>query len=153
MAVMQSGTIFRNVGRPRLSHWEDHVVVGGAAGETQRVPIYTYPLSIDLQPDGRRGYDLDAMEYQGRCFKHGHRLWRPAVMPIGWDVLTPNVQLPWVDAFTCARIPDRSVLVQFKLLGLVSEWRVLDGVCRTPDDASNGVFPCYTRTSVRSRRT
>jgi len=143
-AVLQSGTIFRNVGRPRFTHFEERRRTDGT---TTRVPMYEFPLSIDRRLDGARGYHIDAMEYQNRNFTHGHSLVRPAKLPAN-HCTTPGVELPWVDEFACARIPDRSVLTQFKMIAPAREWRVLDGVCNRVADPQSGVRPAYAYVST-----
>ena len=45
--------------------------------------------------------------------------------------------LSWVDALMCTRLPDRSVLIQFGMIGKVGDWKLLDGVCKLPGDASS----------------
>ena len=144
-AVMQSGTIFRNVGRPRIKRWRDTT---DSCGNPIRIPQYYYPMAIDRDPDtGQEGYDIGAVEYQRRTFAHIHKATRPACMPREWTLNNANVgqRLDWVDQLTCARLPDRSVLEQFGMIGHARLWRALDGVCKVPcePNARQGLYPGY----------
>ena len=142
-AVMQSGTIFRNVGRPRIVGWRTEHTEDGEV--SKRIPLYDYPLSIDRRDDGSQGWDADANEYQKRNFTHTHKATRPAKIPHEWNVsnAVPGQRLDWVDKLTCARHPDRSVLLQFGMLGTAKEWRLLDGICKDPNNASKGLYSGY----------
>ena len=137
-AVMRSGTIFRNVGRPRLVGYRT-VASDNVDEPPTQVPLYEYPLAVDRQPDGTQGWDAHAIEYQGRNFSHGHKATRPAKIPRSWNVSNAAVgeDLSWVDALMCTRLPDRSVLIQFGMIGKVGDWKLLDGVCKLPGDASS----------------
>ena len=128
-AVMQSGTIFRNVGRPRVvGYREEHV---GEGAPPRRIPQYEYPLSIHRDDDsGAQGYDIHAIEYQRRTFTHGHKATRPTNVPSEWNMtdVQGGQRLDWIDQLTCARIPRREVLLEFGMLGRAGDWRHLDGV-------------------------
>ena len=147
LARLRSGTIFRNVGRPRIVGWRE--VPANADSPARRVPQYDFPMSIDRREDGpdgpTQGYLMSAIEYQSRCYGHGHTASRPARVPAEWSLSTamPGQRLDWVDLLTCARLPDRSVLLQFGMLGTAGAWRVLGGVCRVPGDAQGGLWPGY----------
>lgn len=109
LARLRSGTILRNIGRPR---W---------CSESQ---AWVYELST---ADG--GYMIGAIEYQARGLVHVHLAWRPGhVRPDMNQSVVPGREVPWVDEFVCARVPSMDILREFKMVGKFSEMLRLDGV-------------------------
>ena len=108
LARLRTGSIFRNVGRPKYlgkGKWECRFEVKGG------------------------GYLIWSIEYQGRGLVHAHIIWRPAEMPEGYELgFAPGRRLDWVDEWVCTRIPDEQVLRTFKMLGLARDFRQLDGI-------------------------
>ena len=152
-ACVQSGIAFRNVGRPKIVDWRSENVTDAAGSVTQiRIPQYAYPLSIDRQEDGTQGYDIGATEFQKRNLAHAHHVTRPATVPVEWKInqAAPGMHLTWVDLLTCARLPTRTVLVQFSMIDCARSWRVLDGVCRIPQDPSGGLYKGYEYLSPKA---
>ena len=128
-AALRSGTIFRNLGRPTLdvnpNHPEGKVTVTSASGRG-RVDVDRYIFPLETRGGGHL---IGARENQRGGYEHFHYTWAPRKVPSEW---TMNVReggaMPWVDGFTCARVPDRDVLIQFKWLLRASDARALPGV-------------------------
>ena len=121
-AVLRSGTLFRNLGRPK---WNGTVVLPSAKGDAVEVDSYRFPLAV-----AGGGHLMGARENQRNGFEHMHYLWAPSERPSGATLdCNPGDPMPWVDDLVCARVPDRDVLRQFKWLLPCAEARKLPGVC------------------------
>ena len=138
LARMQTGTFLGDVGRPVLDQRNCAVRVD-EHGLERHVDVYKFPLAT---PGG--GCTLQAREFQSRGLEHCHTNWAPAELPAAWrQHAIEGDAMPWVDDLTCARVPDRSVLLQFRMLITRAYAYGLAGVCglttangrRVPDRA------------------
>ena len=134
-AGLRSGTAFRNLGRPQ---YDGDVQVPAASGKgSTTVPNYKFPLE-------KRGGGLlvGSRENQRNGSEHMHYVWAPRDVPHQWTMaVDEGMPLKWVDGLTCARLTDRTVLEQFKMLLPRAEARALPGVARRRGAAH--VHPAY----------
>ena len=128
-ATLRSGTWARQLGRPQFDRTVD--VPSGGRGATVEVDSYKLPLEVR-----GGGHLLGSRENQRNGTEHMHYTWAPAQAPIEWSMAAPEgAALLWADGLTCARVPDRSVLLQFHMLLPRADARALPGIAVERDAA------------------
>ena len=120
LARLRSGTIFRNLGRPKVTTEE----YSDDNNDVRSRRLYTYPMQT-----AGGGYLIVATEDQDRGLPHIHVAYSPAQTPATsapWKSKPrPGERLDHIDEIVCARIPDERMLRTFKLIGPASEMRAL----------------------------
>ena len=123
----ETGTFFRNLGRPVIDAARSYVREN-EDGVLERVDVHKYPLST-----ANGGHIVAAREEQQRCYDHLHICSRPAAPRPEWlQHANEGDEIPWVDAFTCGRVPSLATLRAFDVLLTCRDAKLLVGVCPRP---------------------